>query len=156
MLLLLSAYSKKRKAKSKLTSERRKAKSEKQTNFWKTKSEKRKTKSKLTSTCCIKLRAEISNEQYVFWTQNQGLWAIQYLLISIQNQQIHNHQYLLPISCHPKHCCKNVLTVLHFASNVSVLIRALLNQEQENWLTTSVNGVISNFTCHWESRATEE
>ena len=38
------------------------------------------------------------------------------------------------------------LTALHFVSNVSVSTRTLLNQE--NWLTTSANGVIRNRQSH--------
>ena len=45
-----------------------------------------------------KFTAVISNKQHVFWTPNQVLWAIQYLLFCIQNQQTHTSIYYLQVA----------------------------------------------------------
>ena len=66
--------------------------------------------------------------------------------VDLYTKPTDSHQYLLPTSCHPKHCL--FLTALHFASNVSAPIQTPLNQEQKNWLTTSANGVIRNRKFH--------
>ena len=92
-----------------------------------------------TSTRAQSSQLKFPSSSTCFRTPNQVLWAIQYLLICIQNQQIHTS-----ISC-PQvasryTAAKMFLTALHFASNVSAPIRTLLNQEQKNWLTTSANG----------------
>ena len=79
----------------------------------------------------IKFTAEISNKHTCFWTPNQVLWAIQYLLISIQNQQMHT-SISYPQADTRNTAAKMFHTALHFASNVSAPIRTLLNQEQEN------------------------
>ena len=82
---------------------------------------------------------------------NQVLWTIQYLFISIQNQQIHT-SISYPQVAIRNTAAKMFLTALHFASNVSAPIRTLLNQKQENWLTTSSNGVIRNRQFHLSLR----
>ena len=71
------------------------------------------------------------------------LICYKYLLICIQNQKIHNSISYLQVSTRNT-AAKMFLTALHFASDVSAPIRTPLNQEQENWLTTSANGVIRN------------
>ena len=58
------------------------------------------------------------------------------------------HQYLLPTSCHPKHFCKNVPYSLALRLRRICSDRTPLHQEQENWLTTSANGVIRNRKFH--------
>ena len=66
-----------------------------------------------------------------FWTPNQVLWEIQYLLIYIQNQQIHT-SISYPQVATRNTAAEMFLTALHFTSDVSALIRTPLNQEQEN------------------------
>ena len=80
-------------------------------------------------------------------SRHQVLWAIQYLLICIQNQQIHT-SISYPQVATRNTAAKMFLTALPFASDVSAPIRTPLNQEQENWLTTSANGVIRNRKFH--------
>ena len=100
----------------------------------------------------IKFTAEIPTKQHVFLDTKPSLVG-DTISLALYTKPTDTHHYLLPTSCHPKHCCKVFLTALHFASDVSAPIRTLLSQEQENSLTTSANGVIRNRKFHLPLRA---
>ena len=69
---------------------------------------------------------------------------------------IHVHYNSYPQVATRNTAAKIFLTALHFASDVSAPIRTPLNQEQENWLTTSANGVIRNRKFHLPLRARQQ
>ena len=76
----------------------------------------------------IQFTAEISTKQHVFL--DTKLWAIHYLLISIQNQRIHT-SISYPQVATLNTAAKMFLTALHFASNISALIRTLQSRARE-------------------------
>ena len=104
-----------------------------------------------TSTRAKSSRLKFEPNSTCFWTPNQVLWAIRYLLIYIQNQKIHT-SISYPQIATRNTSAKMFLTALHFASDVSAPIRAHLNKEQDNWLNTSANGVIKNRKFHLSLR----
>ena len=55
----------------------------------------------------IKFTAEISTTQHVFLDAKSSLVG-DTISVDLYTKPIDTHQYLLPTSCHPKHCCKNV------------------------------------------------
>ena len=79
----------------------------------------------------IKFTTEFSNKKHVFLDTVSSLVG-DTISVDLYIKPTDTHQYFLSASYHPKHCCKMFLTALHFASNVSVPIRTLLNKEQEN------------------------
>ena len=94
-----------------------------------------------------RLWVPIRNASAWDFTQTIAVAYILMLLICIQNRQIHT-SISYPQVATRNTAAKIFLTALHFASDVSALIRTPLNQEQENWLTTSANGVIRNRKFH--------
>ena len=92
----------------------------------------------------IKFTVEISTKQHVFLDTKSSLVGDLYT----KPTDTHQHQHLLSTSATRNTAAKMFLTALHFASDVSAPIRTLLNQEQENRLTTSANGVIRNRKFH--------
>ena len=55
----------------------------------------------------IKFTAEISNKQHEFLDTKSSLVG-DTISVDLYTKPTDTHQYLLPTSCHPKHCCKNV------------------------------------------------
>ena len=55
----------------------------------------------------IKFTAEISTEQHVFLDTKTSLVG-NTISVDLYTKPTDTHQYLLPASCHPKHCCKNI------------------------------------------------
>ena len=55
----------------------------------------------------IKFTAEISNKQHVFLDTKSSLVG-DTIPVDLYTKPKDTRQYLLPTSCHPKHCCKNV------------------------------------------------
>ena len=55
----------------------------------------------------IKFTAEISTKQHVFLDTKSSLVG-DTRSVDLYTKPTNTHQYLLPTSCHPKHCCKNV------------------------------------------------
>ena len=55
----------------------------------------------------IKFTAEISTKQHVFLDTKSNLMG-DTISVDLYTKPTDTHQYFLPTSCHPKHCCKNV------------------------------------------------
>ena len=55
----------------------------------------------------IKFTDEISTEKHVFLDTKSSLVG-DTISVDLYTKPTDTHQYLLPTSCHPKHCCKNV------------------------------------------------
>ena len=55
----------------------------------------------------IKFTAEISTKEHVFLDTKSSLVG-DTISVDLYKKPTGTHQYLLPTSCHPKHCCKNV------------------------------------------------
>ena len=55
----------------------------------------------------IKFTAEISTKQHVFMDIKSSLVG-DTISVYLYTKPTDTHQYLLPTSCHSKHCCKNV------------------------------------------------
>ena len=56
----------------------------------------------------IRFTAEVSNDKHVF-LDTQSRLDEDRICTDLYTKPTDTHQYLLPTSCHPKHCCKNIL-----------------------------------------------
>ncbi|XP_060598432.1 uncharacterized protein LOC132752158 [Ruditapes philippinarum] len=77
----------------------------------------------------IKFTTEVSNEQHVFLDTVSHI-KDNHIITDLYSKPTDKHQYLLPSSCHPRHCCKNIpyslaLRIKRICSNPSTFyIRA--------------------------------
>ena len=55
----------------------------------------------------IQFTAEVSNDKHVF-LDTQSRLDENRISTDLYTKPMDTHQYLLPTSCHPKHCCKNI------------------------------------------------
>ena len=55
----------------------------------------------------IRFTAEVSNDKHVF-LDTQSRLDEDRIFTDLYTKPTDTHQYLLPTSCHPKHCCKNI------------------------------------------------
>ena len=55
----------------------------------------------------IRFTAEVSNDKHVF-LDTQSRLDEDRICTDLYTKPTDTHQYLLPTSCHPKHCCKNI------------------------------------------------
>ena len=55
----------------------------------------------------IKFTAEVSNEEHIFLDTKSCLVDGR-IVVDLYTKPTDTHQYLLPSSCHPKHCSKNI------------------------------------------------
>ena len=55
----------------------------------------------------IRFTAEVSNDKHVF-LDTQSRLNEDRICTDLYTKPTDTHQYLLPTSCHPKHCCKNI------------------------------------------------
>ena len=55
----------------------------------------------------IKFTSEISNDEHIFLDTISHIENDK-LITDLYSKPTDTHQYLLPTSCHPKHCCKNI------------------------------------------------
>ena len=55
----------------------------------------------------IKFTAEISNNEYIFLDTKSHIQNDK-IVVDLHTKPTDSHQYLLPNSCHPKHCSKNI------------------------------------------------
>ena len=55
----------------------------------------------------IRFTAEVSNDKHVF-LDTQSRLDEDRIYTDLYTKPMDTHQYLLPTSCHPKHCCKNI------------------------------------------------
>ena len=55
----------------------------------------------------LRFTAEVSNDKHVF-LDTQSRLDEDRICTDLYTKPTDTHQYLLPTSCHPKHCCKNI------------------------------------------------
>ena len=55
----------------------------------------------------IRFTAEVSNDKHVF-LETQSRLDEDRICTDLYTKSTDTHRYLLPPSCHPKHCCKNI------------------------------------------------
>ena len=55
----------------------------------------------------INFTAEVSNEEHIFLDTKSCLVDGR-IVVDLYTKPTDTHQYLIPLSCHPKHCSKNI------------------------------------------------
>ena len=85
----------------------------------------------------IKFTSEISNENHIFLDTVSRIEGNK-LVTDLYSKPTDSHQYLLPTSCHPRHCCKNILYSLALRIRRICFKRLTMKEEQTNCLPISV------------------
>ena len=99
----------------------------------------------------IKFTAEISTKQHMFLDTKSSIVG-DTIYVDLYTKPTDTHQYLLPTSCHPKNCCKNVhyslaLHLKRICSDSDTFESRARELTDRPPLQTGLSET-GNFTCH--------